>query len=82
MAGGPAPSKSPINTDIINRRALCYDLVYSPEVTPFISGAAKNNIETIGGLAMLVFQAALGFELVTEEKAPINKMLEAVGITD
>ena len=30
---------------------------------------------------MLVFQAIKGFELVTGEKAPVLKMLEAVGIT-
>ena len=29
---------------------------------------------------MLVFQAIKGFELVTKQKAPIKKMLEAVGI--
>ena len=80
MSGGPAPNISPINTDNINRRALCYDLVYSPEITPFIQSAKNNNIETIGGLAMLVFQAIKGFELVTKQKAPIKKMLEAVGI--
>ena len=80
MSGGPAPNISPINTDNINRRALCYDLVYSPEITPFIQSAKNNNIETIGGLAMLVFQAIKGFELVTKQKAPRKKMLEAVGI--
>ena len=80
MSGGSAPNISPINTDNINNRALCYDLVYSPEITPFIQSAKNNNIETIGGLAMLVFQAIKGFELVTKQKAPIKKMLEAVGI--
>jgi len=80
MQGGPAPNISPINTDIINKRALCYDLVYSPEITPFIEKAKNNNIETIGGITMLVFQAIQGFELVTGKIAPVNKMLEAVGI--
>jgi len=80
MQGGPAPNISPINTDIINKRALCYDLVYSPEITPFIEKSKNNNIETIGGLTMLVFQAIKGFELVTGKNAPVGKMLEAVGI--
>ena len=44
MTGGPNPSISPINTDIINKNALCYDLVYSPSITPFLNGAMKNNI--------------------------------------
>jgi len=81
MHGGPDPNKSPINTDNINKRALCYDLVYSPEITPFIEQAKNNKVEAIGGLTMLVFQAIKGFELVTGEKAPVIKMLEAVGIT-
>tara|TARA_Y100000766_G_C18912382_1_gene609062 strand:+ start:1025 stop:1867 length:843 start_codon:yes stop_codon:yes gene_type:complete len=81
MHGGPDPNKSPINTDNINKRALCYDLVYSPEITPFIEQAKDNDIETIGGITMLVFQAIEGFELVTREKAPVKKMLQAVGIT-
>ena len=29
---------------------------------------------------MLVFQAASGFELLTNKKAPINTMLDSVGI--
>ena len=82
MEGGPNPKKSPINTDIINKNALCYDLVYSPVITPFLQGAMNNNIERIGGLTMLVFQAAIGFELVTKEKAPLEKMLESVGINN
>ena len=73
-------SKKINNTDIINKRALCYDLVYSPEITPFIEKSKNNNIETIGGLTMLVFQAIKGFELVTGKNAPVGKMLEAVGI--
>ncbi|MBK90641.1 MAG: shikimate dehydrogenase [Chloroflexi bacterium] len=81
MQGGPDPNNSPINTDNINKRALCYDLVYSPEITPFIEQAKNNKVEAIGGLTMLVFQAIKGFELVTGEKAPVIKMLEAVGIT-
>ena len=80
MTGGPNPSISPINTDIINKNALCYDLVYSPSITPFLSGAKKNNIKYLGGLSMLVFQAALGFKLTTKLDPPIANMLKSVGI--
>jgi shikimate dehydrogenase len=59
---------------------LCYDLVYSPRITPFLREAKNNKIDTIGGLSMLVFQAASGFELLTNKKAPINTMLDSVGI--
>ena len=80
MTGGPNPSISPINTDIINKNALCYDLVYSPSITPFLNGALKNNIKYLGGLSMLVFQAALGFKLTTKLDPPIANMLKSVGI--
>tara|TARA_Y100000994_G_scaffold127798_1_gene104936 strand:+ start:117 stop:956 length:840 start_codon:yes stop_codon:yes gene_type:complete len=80
MTGGPNPSISPINTDIINKNALCYDLVYSPSITPFLNGAMKNNIKYLGGLSMLVFQAALGFKLTTKLDPPIANMLKSVGI--
>ena len=80
MTGGPNPGISPINTDIINKNALCYDLVYSPSITPFLSGAKKNNIKYLGGLSMLVFQAALGFKLTTKLDPPIENMLKSVGI--
>ena len=80
MTGGPEPKKSPIDTSLLNTRALCYDLVYSPQITPFLRDAKNNKIDTIGGLSMLVFQAASGFELLTNKKAPINTMLGSVGI--
>ena len=80
MTGGPDPKKSPIDTSLLNTRALCYDLVYSPQITPFLRDAKNNKIDTIGGLSMLVFQAASGFELLTNKKAPINTMLGSVGI--
>lgn len=80
MTGGPDPKKSPIDTSLLNTRALCYDLVYSPQITPFLRDAKNNKIDTIGGLSMLVFQAASGFELLTNKKAPINTMLDSVGI--
>ena len=80
MTGGPDPKRSPIDTSLLNTRALCYDLVYSPQITPFLREAKKNKIDTIGGLSMLVFQAASGFELLTNKNAPINTMLDSVGI--
>ena len=80
MTGGPNPKISPINTDIINKNALCYDLVYSPSMTPLLMGAKKNKIKFLGGLSMLVFQAALGFKLTTNLEPPIEIMLNSVGI--
>lgn len=43
--------------------ALVYDLVYAPQDTPLLLAADARGLETIGGLAMLIGQAAVAFEL-------------------
>jgi 3-dehydroquinate dehydratase/shikimate dehydrogenase len=60
------------------RGARCaYDLVYNPPETPFISEAREAGCEIIGGLEMLVAQAAEQFKLWTGEDAPLDVMGEA-----
>ena len=41
---------------------LAYDLVYNPSQTVFLESARKANIPTLGGVGMLVCQAAVSFE--------------------
>ena len=41
---------------------LAYDLVYNPTQTEFLKSAHKANIPTLGGIGMLVCQAAVSFE--------------------
>ena len=43
--------------------ALVYDLVYAPRDTALLRAADARGLETIGGLAMLIGQAAIAFEL-------------------
>jgi shikimate dehydrogenase len=50
------------------------DLVYHPEETPFLAAAAAAGARTVGGLGMLVHQAALGFEAMTGRPAPLDAM--------
>lgn len=50
--------------------ALAYDLVYTPEITPFIADAREVKLDTIGGLAMLIGQARPSFELFYGRSAP------------
>jgi shikimate dehydrogenase len=40
--------------------------------------AAKAGARVLGGLSMLVYQGAIGFELWTGEKAPVQAMFKAV----
>lgn len=53
------------------------DLVYHPLETTFLRKAAENRAIPIGGLGMLVHQAALAFELWTGIEAPLDAMWAA-----
>jgi 3-dehydroquinate dehydratase/shikimate dehydrogenase len=57
---------------------LAYDLVYNPVETRFLREARVAGCEAVvGGLAMLVAQAAAQFELWTGERAPLEVMRAA-----
>lgn len=56
---------------------VAYDLVYNPRQTPFLADAAAAGATVIGGLGMLVGQAAAAFELWTGVAADRDAMLRA-----
>jgi len=56
---------------------LAVDLVYAPEVTPFLHAATQAGAATRNGLGMLVHQAALQLELWSGEIAPLDVMWDA-----
>jgi shikimate dehydrogenase len=51
-----------------------YDLVYNPEMTLLMKQASDSGAPVIGGLTMLIHQAAQAFKLWTDEKAPLSLM--------
>jgi shikimate dehydrogenase len=53
------------------------DLIYHPAETRFLAAAAHRGARTVGGLGMLVHQAALGFEAMTGHAAPLEAMKAA-----
>jgi shikimate dehydrogenase len=59
---------------------LVYDLVYNPPVTRLMEQARSKGIEAANGLEMLVYQAALAFEIWTGASAPVEIMKQAAGI--
>lgn len=56
---------------------LVYDLVYNPQETRLLREAQQAGCLTVGGLEMLLAQAAEQFELWTGKDAPVNVMREA-----
>lgn len=61
---------------------IAVDLVYAPAVTPFVAAAAGAGAVALGGMGMLVHQAAIALRKWTGEDAPVQVMwraIEAVG---
>jgi shikimate dehydrogenase len=53
---------------------ICYDLVYNPLETTFLSLAESAGAETIGGLDMLIHQGSRSFEIWTGKTFPVEKV--------
>jgi shikimate dehydrogenase len=68
---------SPLDSRLIPKGALIYDVVYNPLQTQLLADAKKVGARTLSGLAMLVHQGAMAFELWTGREAPVDIMFEA-----
>lgn len=55
------------------------ELIYHPAVTPLLAAAAARGARTVGGIGMLLHQAALAVELHTGHPAPLEAMRAAIG---
>ncbi len=74
MAGTPAAHELPVDVSLLHSAQTVVDLVYHPLQTPLLRAAAQVGAHTVGGLGMLVHQAALQFELWTGVAAPLDTM--------
>ncbi len=70
-------NKSPVPQELISRDSLVYDVVYNPLKTTLLQMSERAGARTLGGLYMLVYQGVAAFELWTEQKAPVDIMMEA-----
>jgi len=57
---------------------IVFDLVYNPTKTKFLKLAEAQGATTMGGLRMLVSQAAKSFELWTGVKMPVDKISKSL----
>jgi len=56
---------------------LLFDVLYQPWPTPFAAAAQRGGAGVIGGLELLVWQAAFQVELMTGRPAPVDAMRSA-----
>jgi shikimate dehydrogenase len=70
-------SPLPENTDV-SKDTIIYDLVYNPRETRLVRDSRAQGLRATTGLGMLIEQAALGFELWTGQKVPIDILWNAV----
>ncbi len=65
------------DVDAVRGDAVIVDLVYHPLETPLLAAARSRGQRTVGGLGMLVHQAARAFEAWTSIEAPRDAMWAA-----
>jgi shikimate dehydrogenase len=79
MADSPGADGVPvIDPGLLGAGQVVCDLVYHPLTTPWLAAAAARGAVTVGGLGMLVHQAAEQFERWTARTAPVEAMWAAV----
>lgn len=72
-----AQARTPVDVALFSRGQVVVDLIYHPATTALMAGAAKRGATVVGGLGMLVHQAALAFTIWTGEPAPVAAMFDA-----
>jgi shikimate dehydrogenase len=78
MRGAAAEGAAPlVDPSGLHAGQLAVDLVYHPLETAWLAAARASNAQVMGGLGMLVHQAALQLELWTGLEAPVQAMWRA-----
>lgn len=67
----------PLDPAALHSGQIVADIVYNPFETPLLTAAQAAGATTVGGLGMLVHQAAASFERFTGVAAPVDAMTAA-----
>ena len=67
-----------IDTDLLNRNIMVYDLIYNPKETKLLKAVKERGIRASNGLGMLLYQGMLAFEIWTGKSAPKDIMRKAL----
>jgi len=73
----PNINRTPIDREIIPKHAVVFDMVYNPAETRLLRNAKARGNRVVGGLDMLVTQAAEAFRIWFSENPPIEVMRRA-----
>ncbi|HEY54842.1 MAG TPA: shikimate dehydrogenase [Dehalococcoidia bacterium] len=74
----PKTGQSIVPEELLHSRLTVFDIVYNPRETRLITQAKEKGCAVVYGYKMLLYQAALQFELFTGLKAPIAVMESAL----
>jgi shikimate dehydrogenase len=74
---GDVDGPAPFDTDLLHEGQVVAELVVHPVDTPLLLRAAARDAVPVGGIGMLVHQAAIAFTLWTGVEAPVEVMTEA-----
>jgi shikimate dehydrogenase len=80
MQGGANEKRQPFEVGLLRADATVVDLVANPVETVLVKAARARGGRAIGGLPMLVYQGAAAFEIWTQQRPPIEVMLEAAAL--
>lgn len=80
MSHGPDETANLVPSSLMHPDQFAFDLVYTPEWTPFLKAADQAGATTINGLAMLVHQGAAAFRHWTGQAPPMSVMFDAARI--
>lgn len=78
MYGNESTIHKTIDWESIPKSAIVSDIVYRPLETPFLAAASASGLKTVTGEHMVLYQAALAYELWLDRKAPIDVMRNAL----
>jgi shikimate dehydrogenase len=73
----PAEAQTPDLVEVAAAAPVVFEVLYDPWPTPLAAAATANGQTLIGGLDLLVHQAALQVELMTGRPAPLSTMRAA-----
>jgi shikimate dehydrogenase len=69
-----------VDIDLLQAGAFVMDMVFNSPQTRLLGAAHARGCHTLNGLAMLLYQGALAFELWTGRAAPVEPMRAALGL--